>query len=102
MNENSQSRPPMMRNNKNILGTNQIRKVYGNQNEIQGLDIRKDGRRTDLSPSNNLRARPESSKNRVYSGDPRLRGLESIYLNKFNKNIGSQKSLGLKRPFMSN
>jgi hypothetical protein len=55
-----------------------------------------------MSPSNNIGRRPESSKNRVLSGDPRLRGLESIYLNKFNKNIGSHKNLGLKRPFMSN
>jgi len=36
---------------------------------------------------------------RVNSGDPRLKGLESIYMNK-NK-VGSQKNLGLKKPFQA-
>jgi hypothetical protein len=42
------------------------------------------------------RIKPE----RVSSGDPRLKGLESIYMNKFNK-VGSQKNIGLKKPFQA-
>lgn len=75
---------------------NQLRKVYGNINEISGLEQKK--KRQNLSPHQaSSGARPESSQSRLASGEPRLRGLESIYLNKFGKQ-GSQKNIGLKKP----
>lgn len=46
----------------------------------------------------NKRLRKESSGNRIQSGDPRLKGLESIYLNKFGSSA-SQKNFKINRNF---
>lgn len=81
--------------------SNMLKKVYGNMNDMSGFDQRQ--RLTDLSPAAHgaSRIRPDSSGQRIMSGDPRLRGLENIYLAKFNKNVAgqSQKNINLKKPF---
>lgn len=48
------------------------------------------------SPGLGGRMRPESSGMKLTSGDPRLKGLESIYLSKFSK-VGSQKNIAIKK-----
>ena len=72
---------------KNRIGPSEsssLKKVYGNT---------KIPPRQSTSPGM-ARIKPD----RVNSGDPRLKGLESIYMNKNNK-VGSQKNIGLKKPF---
>jgi hypothetical protein len=84
---------------KNMRGPvegSQLRTAYGGT-KIPAREPRP--RREDSSPSLGPgRVRPESSSNRLTSGDPRLKGLESIYLSKYSK-VGSQKNIGLKKPF---
>jgi hypothetical protein len=62
-------------------------------------------RRDGGSPSSHgaSRLRPESSGNRLTSGDARLKGIASVYSQKFPK-VGSQKTIGVryigvKKPF---
>lgn len=75
---------------KNKVGPSEsssLKKVYGNSKAMVAP------LRQSTSPGM-ARIRPE----RTNSGDARLKGLESIYMNKFNK-VGSQKNIGLKKPF---
>jgi hypothetical protein len=71
---------------KNKVGpsdSSSLKKVYGNSKPMVPP-------RQSTSPGM-ARIRPE----RVNSGNPRIKGLESIYMTK----MGSQKNVGLKKPF---
>lgn len=64
----------------------QLRKVYGTI-------------RADQSPKRaTSKGRGDAQGARLFSADPRLRGLENIYLTKFS-HVGSQRNVGLKKPF---
>ena len=85
----------------------QLRKAYGStkipphepkQYRRVGPEYLPDSRRDQHSPGLGGMIRLESSSIRLTSGDPRLKGLESIYLSKFSK-VGSKKDIALKKPF---
>lgn len=83
LNEGMNMRP------KNKIGPSEsssLKKVYGNTKLPPRLST---------SPGM-ARIKPE----RINSGDPRLKGLEKIYMNKTNK-VGSQTNIGLKKPFQA-
>lgn len=82
-------------------GNGQLRKVYGNLHDIAGFveresqHKRSQGASPGHSPSRQTLPRPDSSGvHRITSDDPRLKGLETIYLQQFGKHGSSQGSLG--------